>query len=428
MKEYKDKSVVFIDGAGLFVSWAEKIGAAFGKRYYFHNEIGIHPSFVKSLVGLGLFDYQPESIFERTKDYDYTKIDLFVFLDNCYIWEAELLKSMGKRVFSCFQSEYLEMNREFAIKKMKEVGLPTIPTEFPHGFEELKELLEQNEHKFIKVSRYRDVFESFEHEDYDQSEQFILKKQSELGLAASSTIDLLVQDIIDSEIEIGATTVCIDGQFPNVACQDIEIKDRLAIGKLVDWKDLIPQVRDSFEKPAEYFEETGCRMIVSNETRIGKKDHKGYTIDWTMRIPSPCGGIFLNLITNLPEVFWKGAEGEVVEFEFEHRYGIELVFGDHEFPDSETRIEFEKKYSDNVKIYFHYRIDKKDYAAPVTGWETLGTIVCVGDSIEECEEELRKVVKEIGTFARDLDLNVLGEIEKELEAIKKETGFDYYKK
>jgi hypothetical protein len=426
MKTYPDKSVLFCDGCGLFIPWAEKISEGFGASYYFNNYIDVYPSFIKYNIGYGLFKYKPKSIFEISKKYDYRKIDLFVFLDNGYMWEAELLKSMGKRVFSCFQAENLELSREFAIKKMQEVGLPTIPTEFIHGFDDLKEYLEQNDRKYVKVSEFRDIFESWEHENFDQSEQFLLDKQAELGLAASTLIDVLVQDMIESDIEIGATMYNIDGQHPNVVSQDIEIKDKLAIGKLVDWDDLIPQVKDSYEKLAEYFEETECRMVVSNEVRIDKKGN-GYTIDWTTRIPSPAGGIVLSLIDNWPEIVWEGADGNLVEPEFKHRYGIELVFGDHEAADSETRVEFDEKYRDNVKLYCHYRVNKKDYVAPATGWDTVGTIVYIGDSVKECEEGLRKVVKEIGTFARDLDLNVLGEIEKELEAIKKETGFDYYK-
>jgi hypothetical protein len=425
MKVYKDKTVLFIDGAGMFIPWAEKISEGFGESYYFNNRIDIHASFIKHTVGYGLFKYKPRSIFEISKDYDYTKIDLFVFLDNGYMWEAELLKSMGKRVFSCFQAENLEMNREFAIKKMQEVGLPTIPTEYIHGFDELKEYLEENEHKFIKVSEYRDIFESWEHETYDQSEQFLLKKQSELG-ASASLIDVLVQDILESDIELTGALYTIDGQFPKTISQEIEIKDKASLTKLTDWNDLIPQLRDSFEKLAEYFEDTECRMVVVNEVRMGK-DGKGYPIDWTMRIPSPGGGIFLNLITNWPEIVWEGAEGKLIEPEFEHRYGIELIFGDHEATDSMTRVEFDKKYMDNVKLYFHCRIDKKDYSCPVAGWEEVGSIVYIGDSVKECIEGLKRVVKEIGTFARDLDLNVLSELESELEAIKKETGFDYYK-
>ena len=158
MKELKDKSILCIDGAGLFCSFAIKLSDYFGKVFYYNNPNDIHPSFVKAAVGTGFDEITKiEDIFQSDGDYDFDSIDLFVILDNGYGWLSEHLKNIGKRVFSVMQSEEIELNREYSIKLMKEVGLPVPETQFITGLDKLREYLKKNDNKIIKISKYRYV-------------------------------------------------------------------------------------------------------------------------------------------------------------------------------------------------------------------------------------------------------------------------------
>jgi hypothetical protein len=131
--------------------------------------------------------------------------------------------------------------------------------------------------------------------------------------------------------------------------------------------------------------------FLSLEVRI-TEEGDAFLTDPSCRHASPAGECLLELIGNLGEVVWGGAHGELVEPEYTAKFAMQAIV-DHPEDKTEWRAaRIPPEVGDWFKPYFACRIDGATYFVPVPpkGFETAGSVVATGDTLDECLGTLKE--------------------------------------
>ena len=388
---YKDKTVLIYDTGG-YSEVAKKLSKDFGKVYYFINWQKGFPKSGDTLVGTGFNE------FERTLTFwdKINEIDLFVFTDIGSSDIQNYLVSINKRVWGARNGDCLELDRVLFFDTLKEVGLPVANYEVIKGLDALDKHLQTNEDKIIKInSIYRGDAETFNHIDYDISKPILDKLRHAWGMR-SNYIEFIVQDKIEKVAEIGYDGFCIDGEYPKNCLSGVEKKDLGYFGKSMKYDDLPKEVILINEKIAPVLKEYGYRGMISTEIII---DPKGtpYFIDITCRFPSPPTCCLLQNTSNLANILWNGADGKIIDFEFDKEFVGEIICTSPFAKEGNFYQLFsDKEIKDNVYQQYGCVIDGITYITP-QDWENerVCELVCNGDTPEQvikgCQELSDKV-------------------------------------
>src|SRR5205823_2580966 len=100
-------------------------------------------------------------------------------------------------------NERLELDREYLDEVLKDVELPTIPSETVKGMKKLRERLKEVEGKYIKVSFVRGLMETWHHSDYRLSKPKLDEIEYSLG-CLSEEQDFIIQDSLEAKREVGS--------------------------------------------------------------------------------------------------------------------------------------------------------------------------------------------------------------------------------
>src|SRR5262249_501608 len=133
----------------------------------------------------------------------------------------------------------------------------------------------------------------------------------------------VVQDDIESDMELGYDGWCIDGEYPPFSFQGYEKKNQLYLGSVMSLDDLPDEIKVVNDAMSVVLERYGYRGWWATEMRV----YAGvpYFIDPTPRHPGQTGEHQLETIKNLADVIWQGANGRIVEPEFEWRFAAEAT-------------------------------------------------------------------------------------------------------
>jgi len=194
----------------------------------------------------------------------------------------------------------------------------------------------------------------------------------------------------------------------------MERKDRALLGGMQPMVDVDESIRFVNEKFGPLlFERYGYRGPFSTEVR------PPYFIDPTLRMPSPPSQIQTALITNLPEVIYKGAHGILVEPEFDDPIGAQvLVTSDRDEAEWLT-IPLPTELRPYFKASFACEIDGVLRVAPNPLPNWAGWLVATGKTIEAVVETLKER-KAMLPEGFDCDLTSIADLLRELEDAKKE--------
>jgi hypothetical protein len=383
MKPTNEVVALVID-TGIFVHVARRLAREFKAVYYWTPWESDFPKFRDAIIGDGYDDIIRVESVEEVKQL----CDLFVFPDIGYSALQKELIAEGKAVWGCRDADELEARRGKFMQTLEQsTDLPLPKFDRIQGMHELREYLSKNEDRYIKVSTYRGDFETFHFRSMAQDESVLDQLAVNLGPLKEEFVFYCFHPI-DTDIEDGIDSYCIDGQWPETVIHGMECKDKAYIGCFQKMSDVPEEVRCVNEAISPVLAQYGYRSMFSTEVRI-TKEGESYFIDPTCRFPSPPSQVMCEMIGNMGEIVWHGANGIMVEPEQVAKFGAQAIFrvdrdewGVFPIPEEIDRW---------VKVSFSCRVNGNICVPPNHhGVSEIGWVCAIGNTIEEAISNLRE--------------------------------------
>ena len=315
MKNISDVTALIVD-SGLFIPLAVRMAQSCKRLLYWSPDCRGFPSLRQGAIGDGFENV--ERVIEFWNEID--EIDLFIFPD---IGQSELqlhLEKMGKAVWGSRRGDKLELGREYFMRRLGQMGLNVPKFEVLIGLEALREHLREVEDVYIKVSRWRGDFETMHWRSWAMDNGWLDMEAVNFG-PLQNTIHFLVFEAIDTDIEIGGDTYCVDGAWPNLMLNGVEGKDKTYFAAVTKQTEMPEQLQEIMDAVSTELEQVRYRNQISFEDRV--KDGEHWWNDATQRGGMPSSASQYRLWENFPEIVWAGANGELVEPEPRHMFSIE---------------------------------------------------------------------------------------------------------
>jgi hypothetical protein len=268
-----DTTCCVIDN-GQFIEIGRALGRQVKKCYYWSPADRSLPLIQEAVIGSGFPEMERVSNIWKIKD----KCDFFVFPDLGHSGLQKELIAQGFPVWGARDGDRLESDRGLFFDTLKELGMEVPPHEVIEGITSLRLFLKDKEDKWVKISKWRGNFETFHWVDWEQTEPALDDLAVEFGSEKEDVL-FYVCDPIETDIEDGVDSYCIDGWFPDRVLHGMEHKDKSFIGTMCDWDDLPEQVKLVNNDFAEALKKFDYRGFFSTEVRI--LPDKFYFIDPT---------------------------------------------------------------------------------------------------------------------------------------------------
>lgn len=392
MKETKDVICCVID-FGMFMPFAESLANDF-KKVYYHTPSESGTTDIKNCMFGDGFDN-----IERLDDFwelrYFKEIDLFVFPANGYFGMQEYLVSVGKKVWGSHTATRLETMRDEFLKCIKDVGLRIPKYEVVEGLTNLRKLLEKSENKFIKINRFRRNMETWKHTNYLESRMRLDSMACIFG-PFQDKIKFVVQDEIDTNIEVGYDGFCIQGQWPKNGIIGYESKDKVYLATAQPLAKMPRAIRDVNSAFGEVLKKHNYCNFFSSEIRL-KTLSEFYFIDPTCRMPSPAGEEQLDMYVNLGDIVWKGSHGECVEPKMAAKFCGESLIrykGDSKELDLWKTVVVPEKVRKWTKLYGCAKCDDL-YCFIPDDQPVIGCVVGIGNTIKEVIDSIKNTASQL---------------------------------
>lgn len=338
--------------------------------------------------------------------------DVFVFPDTGFRYEQLKLLKDGKAVWGHHGADVLECHKGEFLNVLAKLGMEVPPHTVVKGFDKLVAHLRDKEDKWVKVSKWRGDWETFHWRNETLDGDF-LRGHPYNRCPARALFTFYIFDKIDTTIEDGIDTWCIDGKWPKNVLHAMERKDKSLLGAIQPMKDIHESVRFVNDKFGPYLGENfGYRGPFSTEVR------PPYFIDPTCRFGSPPSQLQTVLIKNLPEVIYRGALGEVVEPEHDDVFGAQVLITADRDKEEYLTFDMDPELRPFVKSAFCFEIDGIVRIAPNPLENWAGWLVATGKSVRHVVD-LLKERKEMLPPGFDCDITSLADLLRELEDAEK---------
>jgi hypothetical protein len=386
MTDLSKKSVLCWDH-GLFLSFALRMGAkgGFGKVYYHNATRSGRPSFNELSVGEG---YEEITVVKNPWDV-IDKVDVVAFPD---VLDGDLqvyLRKLGYNVWGAGKGDELELYRMYWKKVVEALGLPVNDYEVVKGIPKLRDYLQENPDQYIKVSLLRGLMESRHHEEYWLSKNFIDRLEYKLG-PLSDSMEFLVEEPVETKVEVAADHYFCGGGFPRYALNGIERKDMGYVGRVQEYDKMPEQIRLVDDALIPVLTRVGYANMFAVELRISKEGEP-YPIDPCCRQSSPAGEAQLAMWTNFPQVVWHGAHGELIDPEFDEPFVAQAMIYSNGDEGDWSPVKLPKEVRPFVNLYFGLRKGNEDYAVPQhNGFDEIGSVIGKGNTLKEARELCQK--------------------------------------
>lgn len=411
MNNFGSKVVCIVDN-GLFVTLAETLAKKFGKTLYYSPWEQSFPRSNDILVGEGLPGVtRISSIWPLIDD-----VDLFVFPDIFHGPLQVYLRKQGKRVWGGMLGENLEIIRGLGKRWIKDAGLEVGPWRQIKSLDKLRDYLKANEDQYVKIPRTRGDMETFHSPSYKLIEPRLDELEHTLG-AKKHIQEFIVEAPIEPAIEVGYDGYVIDGKYPQTALYGVEVKDTAYLGQVVPYRQLPAGAQEVNKRLAGLFADWTYRGFFSSEIRI--KGGKPYLIDPCCRMASPPGELYQVMMTNLADILWHGAMGDVVEPEFEAKWGAQLVMRSSWATHNWLAIDFPASIREHVKISYQTKIQGRTYFIPQpVEIAEFGSVVAMGDSADDAIANVTKISEKIEAYGLKFDYSALESAKDDMEKLK----------
>lgn len=415
-----DKTFCVVDH-GLFLPLAHRLADS-GAKVYYHNPswMKAFPVLAEAIIGDGFADIECVPDLWDVKE----KVDCFVFPD---IYHAGLqleLRKQGYPVWGSAKGMALEVDRQFFLHKLAELGLDVPEYKVVRGINNLHAYLKDKKDIWIKTSKFRGSFETKHFRSWDLDEKLLDVWAFRFG-GLKEHIDFICFTKIDTQLEIGSDTYCVDGQFPKYQLHGIEAKDAAYLSAVTKREDMPEQILPIMEAFSPYLKEAQYRCQWSMEVRV--TDTQNFFIDATCRGGLPSTGSQLMLWKNFPEIIYHGARGELVDpiptakFSAEAMVKLSGERGAWEC----VRVPDELKM--NLRLSDCCEVNGTAWFSPDQPFESeqhgsvkeIGWLVATGNTPTEVAEEMNRLA-DLLPDACDADVEALASIIREVEAEKEE--------
>jgi hypothetical protein len=382
-KDLADVVATVVD-YGTFLPLAECLAETFREVNYYHPNEQEYRELQKAIVSFDIpkiklvRDYLTPGLVEKT--------DLWVFPDIAFNGPQLYFRSIGKRVWGHMGMGDLELFRTRFLEEVKRVGLPVAAYHKVKGLTALSEYLKTVKRKWVKLNEWRGDAETFFHIDYEHSRPWLSERWIK-WLPVAEMIVFVVQDEIPEAQEIGYDGWSIDGFFPESAYAGYEKKNQLYLGSQRNYEDLPEGVREVNRRWSPILRDYGYRNFFATELRV--VDGKAFFIDPTCRMAGQTMEQLLKTCSNLAEVIYKGAAGEMVKpvWRADHAAEATLSYTAGE-PQDWKIIRVPEEAAQWVKLYHHLMVDGAHWFPPGRSKE-LGVILGMDSSVEGSINNLR---------------------------------------
>jgi hypothetical protein len=388
VKKISDAVCCVVD-AGQFLPVARRIGEQVSKCYYWSPQDRSLPLIQEAVIGDGFSEV--ERIPKGKSFFDVaTEVDFFVFPDIGFAGEQRELISQGHMVWGARGLDSLEYNRGKFLRALKSCGLEVPKHEVIRGLNNLRLFLDDKKDMYIKMSNWRGNFETFHWVDNEQTSAELDNLAVEFG-PMKEHLTFYVFYPIDTDIEDGIDTYCINGEYPNLVLHGVENKDKSFLGTMCEFSELPEQVREVNEKFAPILKD--YRGFFSTEVRILPDKH--YFIDPTCRAPSPPHQSQCMMWDNYAEILYQGAAGNCIDPEPNSKFCVQALLSYKRNEKEWVSFKIPESIKTNVKCGFCCEVDGL-LCFPPHPLETMaGYLVATGDTIKEAIDVLQKCAKEL---------------------------------
>lgn len=376
------------DSGGFSIEFARAL-AQNGKNHVFYYTIwgtGL-PKFDQYAPGLGFENEGVEKVLYPFEHIQESDCIVFPFIGAGDL--ANYLRQTTKiPIFGAGKGEKLENHRIWEKEIQKKLGLPTQKYVEIKGVTALREYLQKNPNKIVKLDIFRGDIESLVAKDYESVKLILDRTEVRLGAFADS-YNFMVEEFIKG-CECGFDCFFNGTKYIKPYMWSWMLDGDVSISKFMD------KLPAPIEKVANAFipvlKKLGYHGMVSSEIRV-TPDGTPYLIDLCMRFPYPTAVVFTEAIKNYPEVVYKVAKGEDVTIQTAGKYLLEVPLESHEVAENWVKLSFEEKYSKWVKMYEGVKLDRKYYA--VKGNKYVINLVACGDDFDKLIRIVRKVGKRL---------------------------------
>lgn len=422
MKPLSEATICVVD-SGLFLPMALRLAEDAKRVIYWSPEMRPTPSVKQAYIGKGF-----ENI-ERVKSFwpHIEEVDCFAFPD---VNQGELqlyLESTGKPVWGSRSVEMLELDREFFMEKLEELGLDVPEHYIAHGWTELCDMLKDYEDVYIKISEYRGDFETKHWRSWERDSDWLYKMAIVFG-PLREHIDFMICPKIETNLEIGGDVYSVDGGFPSLMLHGIEGKDKCYFSAVTKREDMPEDLQEIMQAFSPMMKEGRYRNQWSMEVRIN--DDGKFFIDDTRRGGMPSSGSQQLLWSNFPEIVYAGAHGELVDPEPNGMYSIECMITAKGDPELWQDVEIEDdllpwvRFSGCCFVDGRYAFPPPEH--PEAGSRDLGWLVAIGDTPRETLERQKELAKMLPP-GLSADVESLVEVIEEIET-EEAQGIEFSKK
>ena len=412
MKDTQDTTLCVIE-RGTFFSVAERLARGVKKVYYCPpNGEGFETAWRDSL-GHNYPGVEAIRDFWPIKD----EIDGFVFPD-CRDWGLQLeLESQGFPVWGSKRAEDLETMRGKWIDVAKDIGLPMPKTETIQGLENLRVYLQEHkdEKKYVKISRYRGDMETWCAEDWPVTRN----KLDSLAAKWQGLQNLLVfyvQDDLDTNIEAGADSYFVAGAFPDELILGYEKKNQGYIGAVMLRSEMPPEIFKPNELIMPVLADFNYCNFFSTEVRV--VDGEGHLLDPCCRCPTPAGEEQMEMLTNLPDIIWHGANGILEQPKWAAKYCGQIAVSWTGEKTGAKVLRVPEEIRPWVKLYACAYTDDAFHFSPQQDPDGLASVVGIGDTPEEVIEHLKQLRQSMSGQPVDMPVEPLADLIREIEEAK----------
>lgn len=412
------KCVCIVDN-GLFFSLALALSQqfnknGFGRVLYCTQWDEQYPALAECVSGDGF-----ESV-ERCDDYmrHVDDINLFCFPQRGLIGPQLLLEKMGKRVLGSRTGTELEIYRTRLRKLQAKLGMDVPDYVMVRGITALRKHLRPLSDKWIKTDRFRKDMETWHWLDWGQSEANLDKLAVKFG-PFRELVAFMVEDPIDTDLEIGADCLCVDGKIASHAINGVECKDKSYVAFLKKYSDMPAEISAVLDPLMPTLKEMRYRNFLSTEQRV--KGNFNCLTDLTPRAGYPSANCQWALYGNLPELVWHAAAGELIPIEPTASVAIECLI-DHNDDERDWR---GMRLPDEVLPWIAplnpCLMDGVHYTPPNDVQDTcIGSLIGIGNSIKEAKEHIAENAEMLSGLPLTVHLDTLESLEDELEEANKE--------
>ena len=403
-----EMTICIVDNCGgAYLSIAKHMSKYFSKSFYHSVNQNPFPRLSLDQVGTGYDDIIVISEFWSSLD----QFDIIMFPDIYFNDWGSQLRKMGKLVWGGCESEVIETDRKVFKDELDNAKLPNGKATYITGITNLRKHLQNVEDKWIKISYFRGEIETYHHIDFEHSKQWLNEISYTMG-PLGELLTFIVNDPIDSIIELGCDTWCINGVQPVNKIWGCEVKDCGYIGKVSSENELpepISYVNTMFQPILQKYKHTG---FYSTEIRYTKEGIPYYT-DPCMRAGSPPSNTYMALIDNWADIVIAGCKGEIVEPTFIGEYGVEIILKSNYCNEGYLSISYPEEFSDNIRLKGSFKVEGAEYIIPFThcGFDMteFGSVVVVGSNLEDCISQALEISSKVDGYKVEYNAAALPE-------------------